>query len=359
MVRRIFNLARASRCGQHWEHVAPITALALSLGSFSYKLYSAAPPCIASPAPSEHHEFLNGVRLYYRVAGVTSDVPVIFLHGGPGYSSYSFAQSAGKRLETNLSMVYLDQRGSGCSERPWWSGAYSLPAIVQDIEALREKLGKEKVALIGHSFGGTVALEYAKQYPDRVAKMVLVDAAIDAPSISELWQKQIESRYPKQWQEAQGTDEARAYTAAQQKNDSCEAAKARFALTGKALSSVNQQEFRDWEQFHDLSYARKQKDVDAQSGLSNTGELGRAMFDAGSPVNILCYRFSAYNRLTMPVLVIAGKYDGAVGVDPAKKLAQSLPDGHYLEYQNSAHFPYDEETDRFVRDVTLFIKGGR
>src|SRR5690349_15243202 len=182
--------------------VACVVALSLP-----QKLTGAAPPCVASPTPSEHNEFLNGVRLYFRLAGQTDGTPVIFLHGGPGYSSYTFAQSAGKRLEAKLSMVYLDQRGSGCSERPWWTDAYSLPIIVQDVEALREKLKAGKVSLIGHSFGGTVGLEYAKQYPEHVAKLVLVDAAIDAPSISELWQKQIESRYPQQWQQAQQTDE--------------------------------------------------------------------------------------------------------------------------------------------------------
>lgn len=338
------------------EYLACVVASVVPF-SIPSKLTGAAPPCVASPTPSEHNELLNGVRLYYRVAGLGDGTPVIFLHGGPGYSSYTFAQSAGKRLEAKLPMVYLDQRGSGCSERPWWTDAYSLPIIVQDVEALRQKLKAGKVSLIGHSFGGTVGLEYAKQYPEHVSKLVLVDAAIDAPNISKLWQKQIESKYPQQWHQAQETDEGRAYAAALQKNDSCAAAKARFALTGRALSSVNQQEFRDWEQFHDLSYASKQKAVDAESGLSNTGELGRAMFDAASPVNMLCYQFSAYSRLTMPVLVIAGKYDGAVGVEPAKKLAEKLPNAQFIELQNSAHFPYEEETDQFVRDVASFLAG--
>jgi proline iminopeptidase len=71
---------------------------------------------------------------------------------------------------------------------------------------------------------------------------------------------------------------------------------------------------------------------------------------------MLCYVFSGYKRLTMPVLVIAGKYDGAVGTEPAKALAKSLPRGHYLEFENSAHFPYEEEPERFARDVSSFLK---
>ncbi len=73
-------------------------------------------------------------------------------------------------------MVYYDQRGSGRSERPW-SGGYSLERLVEDVEALRRELGAPSVALIGHSFGGTLALEYAAKYPERGSRMVLVGAA--------------------------------------------------------------------------------------------------------------------------------------------------------------------------------------
>src|SRR6185312_10583301 len=102
---------------KRWWHPRALKCVACALGcvvAFSnpQKLAGAAPPCVASPTPSEHNEFLNGVRLYYRLAGLTGGTPVIFLHGGPGYNSYTFAHTAGKQLETRLSMVYLDQRGS-------------------------------------------------------------------------------------------------------------------------------------------------------------------------------------------------------------------------------------------------------
>lgn len=339
------------------KNLAPAALFAIVLLSCCVVLKGAPPPCIASPAPSEHNVVLNGVRLYYRLAGPTTvTAPVIFLHGGPGYNSYSFAQTAGKRLETNLEMVYFDQRGSGCSERPWWSGAYSIDLLVQDVEALRQKLRAEKISIIGHSFGGIIALEYASKYPQHVLKLVVVDAAIDAPSISELWLTQVKARYPKAWENAQRSHEAQTYAAAQRTKDSCAVAKARFGLVSKALSSVNQQEFRDWEQFHNQSTAREQRAIDAQSGLSNTGELSRAMFDPSSPSNVLCYVFTDYKRLTMPVLVIAGKYDGAVGTAPAKLLAKRLPRGRYVEFENSAHFPYEEEPERFARVVSSFLK---
>ena len=60
----------------------------------------------------------------------------------------------------------------------------------------------------------------------------------------------------------------------------------------------------------------------------------------------------------MPVLIIAGRYDGALGTEPARMLAQNLPHARYLEYDNSGHFPYEEEPERFARDVSSFFTTG-
>jgi proline iminopeptidase len=83
----------------------------------------AAPPAAGAAQPSPvadlrdgaHDVVLGGVRLWYCVAGhgPARTPPVLFLHGGPGYNSFSFAALAGPRLERGLRVIYLDQRGSG------------------------------------------------------------------------------------------------------------------------------------------------------------------------------------------------------------------------------------------------------
>lgn len=75
-------------------------------------------------------------------------------------------------------MVYLDQRGSGRSERPW-TGEYSMEMLVKDVEGLRQALGAEQIALIGHSFGTMLALEYAAEYPEHVSRVVLAATVPD------------------------------------------------------------------------------------------------------------------------------------------------------------------------------------
>src|SRR6266568_3652802 len=89
---------------------------------------AAHPTTSANPTPASnsltpglrdgpHNVVINGVRLWYRVAGASAAgvPPVVFLHGGPGQGSYHFAALAGPYLERSLRLVYFDQRGSGRS----------------------------------------------------------------------------------------------------------------------------------------------------------------------------------------------------------------------------------------------------
>ena len=144
-----------------------------------------------------HQVVINNVRLWYRVAGRAAPgvPPVVFLHGGPGQGSYHFAALVGPSLEHSLRMVYFDQRGSGNSERPW-TGEYSMATLVEDIEGLRRELGVQQIALIGHSFGGALALEYAAAYPARVARLVIVSSMWSMAVLGHYQCERIRAVYP-------------------------------------------------------------------------------------------------------------------------------------------------------------------
>ena len=297
-------------------------------------------PALATGA---HDVVLNGVRLWYRVAG-SSDAsvpPVVFLHGGPGYNSHSFSVIAGPTLERGLRMVYFDQRGSGRSERPW-SGDYRMTTLVEDVEALRRSLGVPQIAVIGHSFGGTLALEYSSAHPDRVSRLVLVDLLWDAP---------LQCRF-----RAEGLAALRPEAYARVRGDTVDTAGVRRSdcdLEFRALRGAEREAFSNEMMFPDTMRLRLQDSVDRASGLRNTGELSRALFNAG----LLKYRFTMFDRLTMPVLVIGGRHDRAAGGPPLQELVRRLPRARYSEFERGGHFPYLDEPERFAREVTAFIAG--
>ena len=308
-------------------------------------------------ALGEHNVVLNGIRLYYRIAGKPiadrtrqTAIPTIFLHGGPGYNSYSFAKLAGTRLEPHLAMIYFDQRGCGRSERPW-THEYSMDLLVQDIEALRLRLGVAKISLIGHSFGGTLALEYAVRHPEHVSRIVFVDGMADGPSSIRMWRERLESWDRTALSRVSSSAKPQPDTA---DNSECAETKAMMSLVNQATGR-NGKAFFDHLQFVDQSVREKQDAVDSESGLKNTGELSNALFSAG----LACYRFTQHARLSMPVLVIGGRQDGAIGIKTMRDLASKLPNAKFIEYEKSAHFPYIEEPERFAADVTAFLSEAR
>ena len=143
---------------------------------------------------------------------------------------------------------------------------------------------------MGHSFGGTIALEYAARYPQRVQKLIIVDGAADMPVTFALWRDEIERRYPTAWRSTLDGPAGDTLKRADASRDICAIAKGDFSAEMATLQSVDGQAFHDWQQFHDPRFLQQQKALDQASGLQNTGEISAAYFgtDSGFP----CYRFT-------------------------------------------------------------------
>lgn len=109
----------------------------------------------------------DGVRLWATRAG--EGTPVVFCHGGPGLWDFLAEPAA---LLADRAVVYRwDQRGCGRSER---RGPYSVGRSVADLEAVRRHYGLERMAVLGHSYGAHLALQYAVDHPERVSRLVYV-----------------------------------------------------------------------------------------------------------------------------------------------------------------------------------------
>ena len=113
----------------------------------------------------------DGHQIYFEATGNDSGTPVVFLHGGPGArivpAHYDF-------FNPNLFFsILFDQRGCGKSEPFCELKNNNIQNLILDMERLREKLGVEKWILFGGSWGSTLALYYATNYPERCLGLVL------------------------------------------------------------------------------------------------------------------------------------------------------------------------------------------
>lgn len=316
-----------------------MTRLHFLLAAFAAALLLPNPASARSTATTtgQHRLAVGTVRLWYRIAGKPGGTPVIFLHGGPGEGSQTFARYAGPALEARLRMVYLDQRGSGRSDRPKAADDYSIAQLVDDIEALRRHLGAPRIDLIGHSFGTILGLEYAARYPDRVAHLVLAGAVPDLPRAIDI-----------QCARLQASDPAAFARAAQGKTPGAYPRCDVFsAYDGAAMGEAVHRNM-----YPDPATGRKVDAMDSADGLGNSGELGNALSAKG----LWTYRFAGTAKVTAPVLVIAGGRDFQAVEVPQRDLAKALPRGRFLLYPRDGHFMFVEEPQRFANDVAAFLR---
>jgi pimeloyl-ACP methyl ester carboxylesterase len=118
---------------------------------------------------------IRDVSLFVEVVG--HGYPLLLMHGGPGADHWSLLPF--RRCADRFTLVFYDHRCNGRSEgAPVTSMTWEN--LTADADALRRRLGFERWAVLGHSFGGQVALEYALRYPDSLSHLMLLDTGGDS-----------------------------------------------------------------------------------------------------------------------------------------------------------------------------------
>lgn len=299
----------------------------------------AAPAQARSPlSPGAHRFSVGGVSQWYRVAGKTEGIPVVFLHGGPAEGSQGFARTIGPAMERRLRMIYFDQRGAGHSDRPADGSAYSLAGLVEDLEALRKTLGVRRIALIGHSYGSTIALEYAAKYPRSVSRLVLVSAVPDQRAALNLECRRLRVEQPEIYK--------RAKAAADRPGDADCIPVAGFE--GKAAGKY----YREIGGDSAGTMARLQA-ADRTEGVTISGPAHLALGDPFSQ-----YLFSRPRAIHAPTLAIVGARDRIAPLAPVAALVAAMPRARVITYLDAGHFLFVEQPDRFARDVSQFLYEG-
>src|ERR1700757_4800449 len=108
--------------------------------------------------------------IYYKIFG--RGKPLVVVHGGPGASHDYFLPYLWPLARTNR-LVFIDERGSGETEKLEEPKGYTVQNMVEDLEAVRRALGLGRIALLGHSYGGVLAQAYALKYQKNLTRLAL------------------------------------------------------------------------------------------------------------------------------------------------------------------------------------------
>ena len=135
----------------------------------------------------------NGVLIYYKTFG--KGAPLFIVHGGPG-ASHDYFLPYLIPLARNNRLIFIDERGSGKSQKLEDISAYTVANMVEDVEAVRQALNLGKINLLGHSYGGVLAQAYALKYQKNLIHLILCSTFHSTKMMNKVFNKMKEHMTP-------------------------------------------------------------------------------------------------------------------------------------------------------------------
>ncbi|WP_316521938.1 alpha/beta fold hydrolase [Kitasatospora brasiliensis] len=270
----------------------------------------------------------DGTRLHYRVLG--EGEPLLVLAGGAMRDSAYLGDLGG--LSAHRALHVLDLRGTGRSQPPADPTSYRVDRQVADVEALRAHLGLDRVDVLAHSAGCSLATLYALRHPGRAGRLVLV-----TPSLRVFGDTVTEDHF-REAAEARGLGEEEWYPAAW--------AAVRTAAAGGAADPDDLAPF-----FHgrwDAAARAHEATRDAQSHP----EAATAYLDGGyEPAEVR----AAVAELASPALLVAGEYDPAPRPGAVRAAAALFRHARTVVQPAAGHYPWLDDPGAFRRTVADFL----
>lgn len=286
-------------------------------------------------ATGTHTIEVGGVVQRYHVHGTG---PVCVAHpGGPGIDwEYLRAPS----LEQRLTMVYVEPIGTGGSGRlPSHPHGYTRERYSLFLTALIDHIGASEVYLLGHSHGGFVVQYHALRHPERVAGIVLYGSApLTGPEHGAEAMRQVERFAARHAGHPELADVLGALQAIPTISDDEEMTTVVRGLLPSYFADY-------WADEHRLAPLRASVSGTYISGL-----------DEHLEPDVIDDR-AALGSLTVPALVVVGRYDVICGVRWAEELHALIPKSELLILESSGHFGHIEEPERFTQEVAAFVTG--
>ncbi|OSY02227.1 hypothetical protein BTJ45_01290 [Bacillus mycoides] len=289
---------------------------------------------------------IRGKKLYVETHGSPKNKPVLFLHGGPGESCYDFSFHQAERLKNSLYVIMIDQRGVCRSEEITVEESFGLNDLVEDCEEIRKLLQIEKWSIIGHSFGGYLALLYARAYPNSIEKIIFEGPTFDFALTSRALLQKTGTLLKKYGKELAAED-CVAYSSNNASSEELLEAYIRLSaeLEEKRMEIYNYKK----DETDDSLYSDEEWEV-----FSNRSKIhfDRLKLEGACHISLL----SKIKEVKNPMLLIVGKYDVVTCEKQIEIFNNDASNGKYIVFGESGHSPHYEEAERFAETIIHFLK---
>ncbi len=264
---------------------------------------------------------LNGTELFYVEVG--EGLPCLVMHGGLG-GDHSALHPWLDPLGDVLHLVYYDHRGNGRSGRPP-ADTITFERLCADADALREHLGVERIAVLGYSFGGFVALEYALRYPESLERLILL-----------------------------GTSPAFDHGEEVEANARRKGATPEQLEALDATSQDDAEAWRQWKVIEPLYFCDYDEEL-AERVMGKTivssyaGEAGDAIMEEWDLTPRL-------GEIFAPTLILVGRDDFICPPSRAEIMHEGIPNSELVVFEKSGHFAHAEEPEAFFESVRGWLR---
>jgi L-proline amide hydrolase len=262
----------------------------------------------------------RGFRTWYEVVGDDEEpgrLPLLCLHGGPG-STHDALEPLHALAAQGRRVILYDQLGSGDSDRPDDPSLWTVETFLDQLRTVREALGLERLLLFGSSWGGMLALEYALTRPQGLAALALNSTPTSAPRWAEETRRLAAELPP-------GLDEKEADKEYWRRHV-CRLDPEPEAMQ-RTRTKFGKQVYETMWGPNEYTVTGTLKDWDVTDRLS---------------------------EIDLPVLITSGRHD-----ECTPKLVEALHGGiagsEWVVFEESAHMPHFEETERFLSVVGAFL----
>ncbi len=280
-------------------------------------------------------------KVWTKRFGNNPRIKLLLLHGGPGATHEYFECMESFLPQEGIEFIYYDQLGSAYSDQPQDTSLWDTPRFVEEVEQVRIALGlhRDNFYLLGHSWGGILAMEYALKYQQHLKGLIISNMMASAPRYDayaeEVLAKQLDPAV---------LAEIRAIEA---RNDFENPRYMELLLPHFYNKFICRLPLEEWPDPMMRAFNKLNHTVYVMmQGPSEFGVSGKLeKWDVSAELG----------KITTPTLVIAATHDT---MDPAymKWMSEQVPNGSFLRCENGSHMCMWDDQPTYMSGLIKFLK---
>ena len=284
----------------------------------------------------------NGVMIYYQEFG--KGEPLMIVHGGPG-ATHDYFLPYLIPLARNNRLIFIDERGSGKSEKLDDVTKYTVENMAEDVEAVRKALNLGKMNLLGHSYGGVLAQAYALKYQEHLSHLILCSTFASTSEMNQVFVKIKENMAPELRDRINKMESEGLYGHGLPYEHNRYTQKYMIAAWGEG--------------YFPYLYQRKPDPSYDPSSEGFAWDLYREMWGSDGEYvidgNLKSVEYvDRLHTIKVPTLVNCGDHDECAP-SLSEEMHEKIPDSKLVIFPNSGHMTFVDQPDLFMKAINDFL----